>query len=95
MSNPTDPKIISAIVDFCQRPSAAVSVLEKIGNKKYAQAQQTVDPKVGLFKHMHIVYAEWTPEKMSDPIITEDIECEIIEPKKLEYGKHGSDKNDL
>lgn len=92
MSNPADIKIISAIADFCQRPSAAVSVLEKIGNKRYAEAQQSVDPKVGLFKHMPIVYPEWTPAAMSEPIITEDIECEIIEPKKLEYG---SDKNDM
>jgi hypothetical protein len=45
-------------------------------------ARQTVDPMVGLFNHMKFYYDN-SPLAPIQPIVTEDIDCEIVEPKQL------------
>jgi hypothetical protein len=42
---------------------------------------QTIDPAIGLFKNLPLV--DWTCVLLERIPITEDIECEIIEPKQL------------
>lgn len=60
---------------------------------KYVSLNQVVNealakPKVGLFNDMQFVFPELTPNDMFRPgerdhIITEDIDCEVIQPKLL------------
>jgi hypothetical protein len=45
--------------------------------------KQTVNPTIGLFNNLPLVFPELTPDAFFEPIITEDIDCEIVEPKQL------------
>jgi hypothetical protein len=54
---------------------------------KAYQDKQGIDPKVGLFNHLEFVFPEMTPgcfaEPVFEPIFTEDIDYELVEPKQL------------